>query len=218
MPHGDTQPSAETLIECRSVWKLYGPGADRIASRHGQDINDQILADAGVFPAVRDVTLDVCKGEIFVIMGLSGSGKSTLLRCMTGLTELSLGELKIKGVDLKTASRDTLIDIRRPEEWADTGIPDGAIALDMTQQETFLKALVALRKADATKPIALICRTGNRSGRVIQILAKQGFPGLVDVAEGVAGGPRGKGWKPRGLPTYKADITEIMTRRDKVLP
>ena len=76
----------------------------------------------------------------------------------------------------------------------------------------------ALRKADATKPIALICRTGNRSGRVIQILAKQGFPGLVDVAEGVAGGPRGKGWKPRGLPTYKADITEIMTRRDKVLP
>lgn len=113
MPHGDKQPSADTLIECRSVWKLYGPGADRIASRHGQDITDRILATAGVFPAVRDVTLDVCKGEIFVIMGLSGSGKSTLLRCMTGLTELSLGELKIKGVDLKTASRDTLIDIRR---------------------------------------------------------------------------------------------------------
>ena len=120
--------------------------------------------------------------------------------------------------DQARAGKITLIDIRRPEEWAETGIPDGAIALDMTQQEIFLKALVALRKADAKKPIALICRTGNRSGRVIQILAKQGFPGLVDVAEGVAGGPRGKGWKPRGLPTDKAHITEIMTRRDKVLP
>lgn len=112
----------------------------------------------------------------------------------------------------------TLIDIRTPEEWAQTGIPEGAVALDMTKQESFLKALVALRQASPTKPIALICRTGNRSGFVIEALAKQGFPGLVDVTEGIAGGPRGKGWLTRGLPVYEGKPEEIEPRLAKVLP
>ncbi|MDQ2091500.1 rhodanese-like domain-containing protein [Marimonas arenosa] len=116
------------------------------------------------------------------------------------------------------ADEITLIDIRTPEEWAQTGVPDGALALDMTKQESFLEALVALRAADAAKPIALICRTGNRSGFIVKALAKQGFPGLVDVAEGIAGGPRGKGWLPRGLPTYAGTPEEVETRRTKLLP
>ncbi len=112
----------------------------------------------------------------------------------------------------------TLVDIRTPPEWAETGVPEGAVALDMTQEESFIKALVALRKADPSKPIALICRTGNRSGQVVRILASQGFTGLVDVAEGVAGGRNGKGWLPGGLPTYAGTPAEIEARRARILP
>ena len=46
-----------------------------------------MLASADVIAAVRDVSLEVSEGEIFVIMGLSGSGKSTLVRCLSRLVE-----------------------------------------------------------------------------------------------------------------------------------
>ena len=109
-----------------------------------------------------------------------------------------------------------LVDIRTPEEWAQTGIAEGAIALDMTEK-SFVDSLVSLRSEYPKTPIALICRTGNRSGYVFDALNKQGFANLMDVAEGMAGGPNGKGWIPRGLPTYAGVATEIKARLDRVL-
>ena len=109
-----------------------------------------------------------------------------------------------------------LVDIRTPPEWAETGIGEGAIALDMTQKN-FVDSLVKLRNAFPDKPIAVICRTGNRSGYVFDALNKQGFPGLVNVPEGMAGGRNGKGWIPRGLPTYPGTKEEIEKRLNDVM-
>ena len=110
-----------------------------------------------------------------------------------------------------------LIDIRRPEEWLQTGVAEGAIGLDMTSDD-FVPALVALRQANPDTPLAMICRTGNRTGFVTKTLAEQGFPGLVDVSEGMAGGPNGPGWLKRGLPTYAGTPENMRTRRRAVLP
>ncbi|MEF9605791.1 ATP-binding cassette domain-containing protein, partial [Paracoccus sp. PXZ] len=49
------------------------------------------------FHALKNVSLTVQSGRIFVIMGLSGSGKSTLLRCVNRLLEPSEGEVTIDG-------------------------------------------------------------------------------------------------------------------------
>ena len=103
--------------------------------------------------------------------------------------------------DAAKAGDIILVDIRTPQEWQQTGIGEGAVALDM-RDEGFVKSLVDLRQAYPEKPIALICRTSNRSGYVVSTLASQGFPNLVDVAEGMAGGPNGTGWVNRGLPVY----------------
>jgi phospholipid/cholesterol/gamma-HCH transport system ATP-binding protein len=46
---------------------------------------------------LRDVSLTVGRGDIFVIMGGSGSGKSTLLRTMIGLIEPTLGDVSYSG-------------------------------------------------------------------------------------------------------------------------
>lgn len=108
--------SADVSIRCRSIWKLYGDAARPLVHKHGDsiaDLDDQVLSNSGVIAAVRDVSIDVRKGEIFVIMGLSGSGKSTVLRCMTGLIEPTLGDLSIDGVDLRKATRDQLVHLRR---------------------------------------------------------------------------------------------------------
>lgn len=92
-----------------------------------------------------------------------------------------------------------LIDIRTPAEWAQTGAPAGALRLDMTAPD-FLAKIEAARKAYPGKDIALICRSSNRSAHVAQALAQRGWTNVVDVAGGLAGSPRGKGWIAEGLP------------------
>lgn len=92
-----------------------------------------------------------------------------------------------------------LVDIRTPEEWADTGVPEGAIKLDMTGS-AFEVRLAALKLDHPGKPIALICRTGSRSSTMQKKLAGRGWANLVDVRGGLLGNPKDKGWLAEGLP------------------
>jgi general L-amino acid transport system ATP-binding protein len=52
----------------------------------------------GDFHVLRDIDLDVAKGERIVICGPSGSGKSTLIRCINALEEYQEGRLTVDGV------------------------------------------------------------------------------------------------------------------------
>ena len=56
---------------------------------------------------------------------------------------------------------------------------------------------------DKTKPLALICRTGNRTSFLQAELKKRGYTSIINVAEGVVGGPFGPGWLKAGLPVTK---------------
>jgi len=105
-------PSRDVTLTCRSVWKLFGSGAETFLNGNPSPQADAIAA-AGLIGAVRDVDLEVTAGEIFVIMGLSGSGKSTLVRCMSRLVEPTSGEIRFKGEDLLDASPKRMIEIRR---------------------------------------------------------------------------------------------------------
>src|SRR6476619_499900 len=54
----------------------------------------------GDFHVLRDINLDVAKGERIVICGPSGSGKSTLIRCINALEEFQEGEITVDGIEL----------------------------------------------------------------------------------------------------------------------
>ncbi|SCA58865.1 Glutamate/glutamine/aspartate/asparagine transport ATP-binding protein BztD [Chlamydiales bacterium SCGC AB-751-O23] len=54
----------------------------------------------GDFQALKDVNLEVKKGEVIVVFGPSGSGKSTFIRTLNQLEKHQSGEIKIKGVSL----------------------------------------------------------------------------------------------------------------------
>ncbi|KWH65481.1 methionine ABC transporter ATP-binding protein [Burkholderia anthina] len=67
----------------------------------------------GQAAALRDVTLDVRRGEVFGIIGRSGAGKSTLLRLLNGLERPSSGRVRVQGVDVGALDEDGLVALRR---------------------------------------------------------------------------------------------------------
>ncbi|MGB7268754.1 MAG: betaine/proline/choline family ABC transporter ATP-binding protein [Albidovulum sp.] len=100
-------------LMCRNLWKVFGPNAVQFLRDHGPNPTPEALAQAHMIAAVRNASLDVREGEIFIVMGLSGSGKSTLVRCLSRLIDPTAGALEFDGKDLLAASEAELIDIRR---------------------------------------------------------------------------------------------------------
>jgi len=54
----------------------------------------------GDFHVLKDINLNVGRGEIVVVAGPSGSGKSTMIRCINRLEEYQEGIIKVKGVEV----------------------------------------------------------------------------------------------------------------------
>ena len=101
------------LLDCRHVWKLYGAHPRRFFAAHNRAPSAEAIAAEGLIGAVRDASVQIRQGEIFVIMGLSGSGKSTLVRCLSRLIEPTGGEILFEGQNLSAMSEKELIEIRR---------------------------------------------------------------------------------------------------------
>ncbi|MDG1210100.1 MAG: betaine/proline/choline family ABC transporter ATP-binding protein [Paracoccaceae bacterium] len=101
------------VISARNVWKLFGTDPEGYLAKMpaGRSYED-IQAD-GYIAGVKDVSLEVSKGEMLVIMGLSGSGKSTLVRCFSRLHEITGGTIEVDGQDIMALNEKELIEMRR---------------------------------------------------------------------------------------------------------
>ncbi|HPC47994.1 MAG TPA: ABC transporter ATP-binding protein [Deltaproteobacteria bacterium] len=73
--------ASTALVEVRHVSKSYRKG--------------NILLEV-----LRDITLDIGRGEFLAIMGPSGSGKSTLLNLIAGIDRVDAGTITVDGVDI----------------------------------------------------------------------------------------------------------------------
>ncbi|TMX40662.1 quaternary amine ABC transporter ATP-binding protein, partial [Vibrio rotiferianus] len=102
------------LIEISGLYKIFGPKPKTVIERvkQGQS-KDQILADTGHTVGLKDINLQINKGEIFVIMGLSGSGKSTMIRHFNRLIDPTMGQILVEGVDVMQLSSKELEEFRR---------------------------------------------------------------------------------------------------------
>ena len=65
------------------------------------------------FHAVKNVDLEIKKGDIFGIIGLSGAGKSSLIRLINRLEEPTSGKVIIDGVDITSLSKTELLEKRK---------------------------------------------------------------------------------------------------------
>ncbi len=61
---------------------------------------NHLVKSFGSLEVLKDISIEVKKGEVLAIIGPSGSGKSTLLRCITQLEDVDNGEIVICGETL----------------------------------------------------------------------------------------------------------------------
>jgi glycine betaine/proline transport system ATP-binding protein len=106
--------NGDPLLRAEGVWKLFGKHADRVIGTPDADLSRAELREkTGCVIAVRDVSIDVWRGEVFVVMGLSGSGKSTLVRTLIRLIEPTAGAVTICDQDVIGSDAAALRDLRR---------------------------------------------------------------------------------------------------------
>ncbi|MCX5811860.1 MAG: ATP-binding cassette domain-containing protein [Proteobacteria bacterium] len=72
-----------------------------------------LKASFGTNTILEDVSFEVSRGEIFIILGGSGCGKSTLLKHMIGLHEPVSGRVLINGIDITIAEDKEIMQLRR---------------------------------------------------------------------------------------------------------
>ena len=77
-----------------------------------RDIHKDYVTGAGVFPALRGVSLSIAHGEFAAIMGASGSGKSTFMNVLGCLDRPTEGEYQLEGRPVSTMASDQLAAVR----------------------------------------------------------------------------------------------------------
>ena len=107
-----TEP--DIVLSIRGLYKVFadddGTGLNQAVDGRSKD---EIQEDTGAVVGLRDINIDIARGELFVVMGLSGCGKSTLVRCINRLIEPSAGQVWLNDREITAMDDDQLRDIRR---------------------------------------------------------------------------------------------------------
>lgn len=92
-PAANAAPNSNAIIQAKQIVKTYQTGTDKLT-------------------ALRGVDFSVNRGEMVAVMGPSGSGKTTLLNALSGLDDVTSGQIWLEGQDLARMSDRKRTDYR----------------------------------------------------------------------------------------------------------
>ena len=121
----------------------------------------------GSFVAIRDINLDVARGEFVTLIGHSGCGKSTLLNLVAGLTTSTSGALLCAGKEIKGPGPDRAVVFQNHSllPWM-TCFDNVHLAVERVFGATETKAKLKERTHDALKLVGLTPAEQKRPGEV----------------------------------------------------
>ncbi len=150
---------------------------------------------ASGFQALRDINLDIRKGEIFALLGPNGAGKTTLISIICGIVNPGSGTVQVDGHDIIAAYRHTRRKIGLvPQElttdafesvWATVSYSRGLFGLkpDPAHIEKVLKNLFLWEKRDSK----IMMLSGGMKRRVMIAKALAHEPEILFLDEPTAG-------------------------------
>ena len=104
----------ESILRVNHLTKLYGVNKAEAAKMMRAGSNkDEVYKQTGVTVALWDVSFNVRRGEIFVIIGLSGSGKSTVVRTLNMLHKPTSGQVFFENSEINQFTGKDLLEYRR---------------------------------------------------------------------------------------------------------
>lgn len=77
-----------------------------------KNVSKTFIGKENTVEALKDINLDICRGDIYGIIGMSGAGKSTLVRCLNFLERPTEGTVLVEGRDLASLSEKELREAR----------------------------------------------------------------------------------------------------------
>ena len=125
----------------------------------------------GDHEVLKDVSFDVKRGQVLVLLGPSGSGKSTLIRCLNGLETIQGGEIWFKGQKIANNSEKTWRKLR-----AEIGMVQKRPKAEVAKQMDQLLADVQLTEYKNSYPREL---SGGQKQRIAVVRALAMNPELM---------------------------------------
>ncbi|QGJ69413.1 ABC transporter ATP-binding protein YtrE [Planctomycetales bacterium 10988] len=77
-----------------------------------KEVTKQFASGSEVITPLKEVSLNIQRGDFVSLMGASGSGKSTLLNLIAGIDRVTSGQILVEGTDITKLSRGKLADWR----------------------------------------------------------------------------------------------------------
>ena len=125
-----------------------------------------------------------CTDEAAIRKRAAANAPKPVVKIVEAVAPANLGKInKVAVADFeKSLATATLVDVRTPEEFA-AGHVKGAVNINF-KKRTFPDYINAIAK---DKPVAIYCRSGNRSGKAALIMQSLGFKEVIDLASGYKG-------------------------------
>lgn len=102
------------LVVIKDLWKIFGRDPKRILKGNLRNSSkEEIQKKTGCIVGMRNINLEIKKGEFYILMGLSGSGKSTLIRNLIRLVNPTHGSIHINDKDITKMNNEQLLQFRR---------------------------------------------------------------------------------------------------------
>jgi len=144
LQQGEVCDDRESVIEIRHLKKSFG--------------RNHVL---------KDINMDLCRGENLVVLGRSGEGKSVTIKCIVGLLDKDGGDLKVFGKEISTMTGVELKELRRRIGFL---FQSGALYDSMTVRDNLEFPLRKVLKLTDEKEI---------ENRVAEVLESVGLPDAV---------------------------------------
>lgn len=119
--------NVEKVIEIRNLKKSFG----------SQDV-------------LKNISLDLLKGENLIVLGKSGSGKSVLIKCIVQLLQADSGQINVLGSEVETLKPKELAELRKKIGFL---FQSGALYDSMTVKENLEFPLRRIKKGISEKEI-----------------------------------------------------------------